>query len=176
MGFLLKSWLTADGSTEGANQKNAVLGIFWSLRPICTQLVIEKKSQNYSIVGEPNLGVILGINSVYQHLGIFKWPRFLWGKNFMHSESCDRVAIFNILVYRACNDIRTMAIHGNQKILQYLNLLLNSLQIWLYHIFQNVSNSYLTKIHIIWMCLEAYKLQSSTKWLFKPMSLNIQYP
>ena len=139
------------------------------------QLVIEKKLQQYFIVGELGLGVILGVNLVYWHLGMFKWPRSLWGKNSMHSESCDRVAIFNILVYCACNDIKTMVIHCNQEILWYLNPLLNSLQIRLYHIFKNVSKPYLTKIHIIWMCLDAWKLHSSTKWPSKPMSLNIQY-
>jgi hypothetical protein len=35
------------------------------------------------------LGVILGVNSVYQHLGMLKWPRFLGGRISMHYEGGD---------------------------------------------------------------------------------------
>ena len=63
------------------------------------------------------------------------------------------------------------AIHCNQGILSNLNPLLTSLQIWLYDNLQNVSDLYLTKVDIIWMCLDACKLHSSTEWPIKPMSL-----
>ena len=67
------------------------------------------------------------------------------------------------------------AIHCNQGILSDLNPLLMSLQIWLYENLQNVSDLYLTKVDIIWMCLDACKLHSSTKWPIKPMSLKIYH-
>jgi hypothetical protein len=85
----------------------------------------------------------------------------------MHTWTCDRATICNILVYHACNDIETTAIHCNQQTVWYLDPLLNSLHIWLYHIFQNVLDPFLTKIYIIWICLDACKLYSSTKWPLK---------
>jgi hypothetical protein len=85
----------------------------------------------------------------------------------MHSWTCDRATICNILVYHACNEIETMAIHCNQQTVWYLDPLLKSLHIWLYHIFQNVLEPFLTKIYIILICLDACKLYSSTKWPLK---------
>jgi hypothetical protein len=67
------------------------------------------------------------------------------------------------------------AIHCNQEILWNLNPLLRSLQIWIYYNLRNVSEPYLTKVDIIWMCLDACKLHSSTKWPIKPMLLNIHH-
>jgi hypothetical protein len=45
----------------------------------------------------------------------------------------------------------------------------------LYYKFQDVSKLYLTKIYIIWRCLDASKLHSSTKWPIKPMSVDIHH-
>ena len=67
------------------------------------------------------------------------------------------------------------AIHCNKGILSNLNPPLTSLQIWLYDNLQNVSDLYLTKVDIIWMCLDACKRHSSTKWPIKPVSLNIHH-
>ena len=67
------------------------------------------------------------------------------------------------------------AIYCNQEILWNLNPLLSSSQIWIYDNLQNVSKPYLTQVDIIWMCLDACKLHSSTKWPINPMSLDIHH-
>jgi hypothetical protein len=115
------------------------------------------------------------MNAVCSHLDTSKWCGFLSGKAWqilklvMESESSKVQSIMLV------NTSGQWAIHCNQEILLNLNPLLRSLQIWIYDNLRNVSEPCLTKVNIIWMCLDACKLHSSTKWPIKPMSLNIHH-
>jgi hypothetical protein len=106
----------------------------------------------------------LWMNAVYKHLDTSKWCGFLSGKALIHPETCNRVVILKSSIYQLVNTPGQWAIHCNQEILWNLNPLLRSLQIWIHDNLQNVSEPYLTKVDIIWMCLDACKLHSSTKW------------